>query len=219
MTFSNCSKKLKPKLVKDLGRISNHRYGEYECPKCESIFKRRVSSVEKNKIYKCKECLGNPRRTHGETGTRIYKVWTAMRDRCLRKNVKSYVNYGGRGITICDDWLKSYVSFRDWALTNGYNKDLTIDRINNNGNYEPSNCRFITRLDQAYNRRPSKKVSNTGEIGITKSYSIYIARIMYKRKEIFCKSFKTLNDAVMARDKFITMNNLPHKLSFENKKL
>ena len=97
--------------------------------------------------------------THGLREHRLYGVYQNMKNRCYREQDKSYKNYGARGITICDEWLNNFQAFYDWAIINGYDKDAkrgdcTIDRINVNGNYEPTNCRWITIAEQNKNKRP-----------------------------------------------------------------
>lgn len=93
---------------------------------------------------------------------RLYSVWKNIKDRCYREKNKSYHNYGGRGIKVCNEWKNNYVAFRTWAVENGYRFDAkfqecTIDRINNDGNYEPKNCRIVSNSIQALNKRNSIK--------------------------------------------------------------
>ena len=109
-----------------------------------------------------KEMVGRLNRKHNLSHkSHLYNVWKSMKDRCYREKCKSYPNYGGRGITVCDEWKQDYKSFYDWSMANGYREEqtiggvniLSIDRIDNDGNYGPDNCRWVTSDVQAMNRR------------------------------------------------------------------
>lgn len=93
----------------------------------------------------------------------LWYIYHGMKKRCLNPNCVRYKDYGGRGITICDEWLIGFDYFADWAYSNGYEQGLTIERNDVNGNYEPSNCCWITRKEQAYNKRESIIVEYNGE--------------------------------------------------------
>lgn len=106
--------------------------------------------------------IRNYKHGHGNYSNRLYRIWKAMRERCYYEKSYGYPYYGGRGITVDESWLE-YDNFHQWAISNGYNDDLTIDRIDNSKNYCPSNCRFITLKEQANNRRSNRLMTAKGK--------------------------------------------------------
>lgn len=130
----------------------------------------------------CKDAFGENAKKHGGSGSNIYQRYCAIKSRCYNQNNHEYHRYGGRGIKMCEEWLNSFESFRDWAYKNGYDpktadRTLSIDRIDNDGDYTPENCRFVTAKEQALNKENTivceydgKKYSSWGfakEYGIT----------------------------------------------------
>jgi len=111
--------------------------------------------IERNK--------NNIRKKHGKAKTRIYRIWQGMKSRCDNMNNSRYKNYGGRGITYCSQW-QSFENFDKWAIENGYQENLTIDRINVDGNYEPNNCRWITNKEQQSNKQYHHLLAYNGKI-------------------------------------------------------
>lgn len=126
--------------------VSGHRSS---CPDCGRDASRTRSKKQLTK--------------HGCHGSRLYSIWRAMISRCTYKGDTNYKYYGARGITVCSEWRSGFEPFCDWALLHGYSEDLSIDRIDPNGNYEPMNCRWATKLEQANNKRTSKFVTVNGE--------------------------------------------------------
>lgn len=112
--------------------------------------------------------------THNETKTRLHRIWASMKARCYNTNHPKYKHWGGRGVVVCTEWKDSYETFRDWALANGYRDDLQIDRIDNNGNYEPKNCRWATPKQQSNNKRNNCIITYKNETHTISEWSIII---------------------------------------------
>lgn len=143
-----------------------------------------------NKVYKCLcDCgnityvRGNSLRTgnnrscgclrgsnHGKTHTRLYYVWCSIKQRCYNPNNNRYDDWGGRGVTMCEEWRKDFQAFYNWAINNGYDDNLTIDRIDNNKNYEPDNCRWVDRKTQNRNKRNNRNITIDNETHCLKEW-------------------------------------------------
>jgi hypothetical protein len=144
-------------VIKPLG-INKHGVYEWLC-KCDCGKEIIVigTSLRSGNTRSC-GCY-KPNFRHGKHDTRLHHIWGGMKQRCNDKNCKSYINYGGRGVSVCDEWSNDFMAFYTWALQNGYNDSLQIDRIDVNGNYEPLNCRWVTLNENKSNRRISKTIT------------------------------------------------------------
>lgn len=130
-------------------------YWKCKCD-CGAIKEVKGSNLRLGNSKSCgclsRELSSERMKIHGGRKTRLYEIWYNMRQRCYNSNIESYKNYGGRGIIVCNEWKNDFVSFRDWALSNGYTESLTLDRIDVNKNYCPENCRWVSQLMQQNNR-------------------------------------------------------------------
>ena len=146
-------------------RITNREYYLCKCD-CGNYDIVRKDSLKNNNVKSC-GCLQKEKvKKHGLRYTRIYKILDCMKERCYNKNKDNYYLYGARGITVCKEWLEKdngIINFYTWAINNGYKENLTIDRIDNNGNYEPSNCRWATMKEQGRNKRNNYLITYKGE--------------------------------------------------------
>ena len=134
------------------------KYGSllYKC-KCKCGTIKELTAWRFNNHKSC-GCLRGE--NHSLSHTKLHNVWKNIKQRCNNRNDKRYRSYGARGISICDEWNKSFSSFYIWSIEKGYKIGLSIDRIDNDGNYEPNNCRWTTTKEQNLNRRCSKPKSN-----------------------------------------------------------
>lgn len=156
-------------VIKPYGK---NKYGKYmfvcKCD-CGNDFVTLGNGLQSGRTLSC-GCLHSEKSIekvraltkHNMSNTRIYNIWHTMIQRCYYPKHKSYNYYGGRGITVCNEWLHNFQAFYDWAMANGYDDSLTIDRINVNGNYEPSNCRWATLKEQANNTRNNHYITYKG---------------------------------------------------------
>lgn len=153
-----------------IGRANDKKGKTYWHCVCECGTEKEVcaSHLTSGRIVSCGcssfDRISELNKTHGMTNTRLYNIWCGMHQRCYNKNLKNYRIYGGRGITVCQEWLDDFMNFYNWAMENGYADNLSIDRIDVNGNYEPSNCRWATDKEQSCNTRRTRIFEHNGEM-------------------------------------------------------
>lgn len=170
--------------VKELAYIDRKYRRFYLCTcSCGNQKIIQYSAIVSGKVQSCgcymKENNANKKRTHGKYGNPIYQMYMDIKKRCYNKNCDAYSNYGGRGIIMCEDWKNNFISFYNWAIENGFKNTksktgrriYTIDRIDVNGNYEPSNCRFVDNFVQANNKRNSLKFTHNNETHSIKEWA------------------------------------------------
>ena len=211
----------KPKFIMKLGCMPSKNgklryYGLFECPLCGKHFKCEECNIEKGDTRSC-GCYKNTKKTlkHGLCNTDVYKLWKKVKNRCCNKNNTAYKDYGGRGITMCEEWLNNPVAFCEWALGNGWEKGLVIDRIDVNGNYEPLNCRFVTRYVSGQNTRLLRVTNKSGYRGVSfsKSMNKWQTQIDYNGKYYQLGFYELSADAAIAYNDFVIENKTNHPLN------
>jgi len=156
-------------------------------------------------------------KNHGKSHTRIYKIWKDIRKRCYseNKNSKNYKSYFLKNIVVCPEW-SNFLIFEKWAFENGYDENLSIDREDNNGNYEPTNCRWVTQKVQTRNTRLLNCKNTSGYRGVTlyKKNGKWRAQISVDKKKISIGYFSDIVECASAYDYFVKTNKLEHTINF-----
>lgn len=190
---------------------------ECNCPD-KTIRDYFLSNLKNGNTKSCgcyyRESLSINKKTHGKRDHPIYDVWTKMRQRCKNKNHKQYKDYGGRGIYVCDEWLHDFKPFYDWCISNGWEEGLEIDRENNDGNYEPNNCRFVTSQVNCCNRRLLNMSNKSGYCGVSFYNRKWTSYVTYKNKKVRLGYYSIAQSAAFIRDKYCVENDIPLPLNF-----
>jgi len=192
----------------DNGKPRKARFVELRCT-CGSVFSTQATPGKKVKTCRsCRSKLANLK--HGDSKSRVYHIWQQMLKRTTDGRCGSE-NYADRGISVCKEW-KDYLAFKDWALSNGYDDSLTIDRKDNDGNYEPSNCRWTTQTVQGRNTRKLFKHNTSGYRGVTydKSRDKWLVSIKVNNKRKHIGRFSSAKEGGEAYDEYVTKHGLEH---------
>lgn len=214
-----------PVLLEDLGSRyptekskTKARFGLFRCH-CGKEFTAVISSVKTGNTKSCgcyhSDTIRGLFTTHGLSKHPLYISWKSIKTRCFNTNGASYKDYGGRGITMCPEWKNNFLNFYTWSMENGYEKGLSIDRINVNGNYEPSNCRWANTTTQAQNTRLLVSSNTSGYRGVSMCKGgRYRARITLNKVRVVLGTFSTAEEAARAYDASAIINNTEYPLNF-----
>lgn len=180
------------------------------CKNCKKELKNNY------KIYCNQKCYFEYKSKNQHSYNNIYRRYLDMKGRCYNKNNCNYKYYGARGIKICEEWLgkNGYKNFEKWALENGYKKELSLDKIDNNGNYSPNNCRWTNQRIQNINKRPSIK-NKSGFVGVRmhSSKTFYYGSVKINNKDYYTGSSKNIIIAAIMRNNYIIDNHLDNELN------
>jgi len=200
-------------LIEDLGMqyatpttVQPKRYGVFLCPTCTKEFTAVVASVKNKNTKGCSECRHLHNVTHGQSSKQGYKRWEGMIARCTDTKHQAYPNYGARGIKVYEEWVKDPKSYLDYitSLPDSFKNDYSIDRIDNDKNYEPGNLRWVNACVQSSNRRANKK-SKSKFKGVTwnKAANKWVVRLMVKGKRVLIGYYTDETEAAKAYDNYV----------------
>lgn len=186
-------------VTKDLGLDKEQKH-IWECTcDCGNTVVHSTSALNFGRILSCgclKHETGKKLRKYNARDRKLYFRWNNIRERCYNPNNKAYKNYGGRGIEMCPEWQDDFYTFRDWAISNGYNESLSLDRIDNNKGYSPDNCRWATDKTQSNNRRSNRYITINGVTKTMMQWSEEL-NIPYSRIQSRLEAGWTAEDAVI----------------------
>lgn len=198
------------KFIRDLGmRLPSpespkkYRYSLCECGNCGQEFETQHRHYATGKLKSCRKCSSGMRgpdayhRTHGLRRHPLYAVWHGMIARCTQESHVGYHDYGGRGITVCGEWRKSFQAFYDWSQSHGYEKGLEIDRADNESGYRPDNCRWITQIRNINNTDRKRRNNTTGFPGAFKygNTGRFYSKIYENGRPVMLGVFATAQEA------------------------
>lgn len=207
-------------LLEDLGMCYatskskyRRRFGLYKCH-CGVEFRTQVQLIKSKHTKSCGCLIGKRGITHGLTKHRLFKMWTSMMARCYNLKAKNYSSYGGRGITVCDEWHNVEIFIND--MYPSYVEGLTLDREDNDKGYSAFNCRWTTKAIQSRNTRILRSTNTSGYRGASWNNirNMFESSITVNSKKIHLGFFKIAIEAAKAYDKYIANNNLEHTKNF-----
>jgi hypothetical protein len=189
---------------------SNNYYWVCRCEECGNLFE----TVNQKTINSCRPC-SKLNKKHNLSNSKLFNAWSAMKARCYQSKNKYYHNYGERGISICDEWKNNFMSFYIWSINNGYQDDLSIDRIDNDGNYEPSNCRWADKFTQLQNTRLLRATNKSGYRGVSffKRTNKWKTQIYHNNRQLCLGYFYDKDLAAKVYNDFVIENNLLQPLN------